>query len=405
MKLWESMRVALRSIKANTLRAILTMLGIIIGVSAVIVMVAIGEGASTSVASQINSLGSNLLIVSPGQARQGGVSLGAGSLNTLTLEDAQAISTRESIARVAPSLSRQAQIVWGNQNYSTSVEGTNDAYPEVRNINITQGRFFNRFEVEGQANVAVVGPQVVSNLFGSRISNPVGQTIQINQLPFTIIGILPSQGSSGPNNNDDKIMIPVTTAMNRLFGQTRVRTIYVSAKSAAVMNQAQFEIQQTLRSQHRLSPRDQDDFQISSQAQILSTAQGVTDVMTTLLTGIAAISLVVGGIGIMNIMLVSVTERTREIGIRKALGATRGAILQQFLIESVVLSLLGGIIGIFLGIGGTKLISQLSSITTTISLTPILYAFLSSMFVGIVFGVYPARKAARLKPIDALRYE
>lgn len=405
MNFLESVRVSFRSIQSNTLRAILTMLGIIIGVSAVIVMVAIGEGASANVASQINGLGSNLLIVSPGQARQGGINLGAGSLNTLTLEDVQAVSVQESIARVAPSVSKQAQIVWRNQNYSTTVEGTNEAYPEVRNAAVAQGRFFNRFEVQGQANVAVIGTQVVSNLFGERSTNPVGQTIQINQMPFTVIGILSSQGSSGMINNDDKIMIPITTAMNRLFEQTKVRTIYVSAKSPDVMDKAQIEIRQALRSQHHLSPRDNDDFQISSQSQILSTAQGVTSVMTALLTGIAAISLVVGGIGIMNIMLVSVTERTREIGIRKALGATRRAILQQFLIESVTLSLLGGIIGILFGVGGAMLISRVTSLNTTINLTPILYAFLSSMFVGVVFGVYPAQKAARLKPIDALRYE
>jgi putative ABC transport system permease protein len=405
MSFLECVRVSLRSIRTNKLRSFLTMLGIIIGVSAVIAMVAIGEGASANVASQINGLGSNLLIVSPGQAKQGGINLGAGSLNTLTLEDAEAISKQDSIAGVAPDLSKQAQVVYRNQNYSTTIEGTSEAYPDVRNTKITFGRFFNRFEVQGQANVAVIGTQVVSNLFGGDNANPIGKTIQINQVPFTVIGILPSQGSSGMTNNDDRIIIPITTAMNRLFDQTKVRTIYVSAKSADVMDQAQFDIEQTLRGQHHLSPRDPDDFQISSQSQILSTAQGVTSVMTTLLSGIAAISLVVGGIGIMNIMLVSVTERTREIGIRKAIGATRGDILKQFLIESITLSLLGGAIGILLGVGVALLLNKFTSFTTTISLTPILYAFLSSMFVGVVFGVYPARKAAQLKPIDALRYE
>jgi putative ABC transport system permease protein len=405
MNFFECLRISMRSIRANKLRSFLTMLGIIIGVSAVIAMVAIGEGATANVSNQINGLGSNLLIVTPGQAQQGGVKLGAGSLDTLTLDDVGAISKQSSIANVAPDFSKQSTVVWRSESYATSIEGTSEAFPDVRNVSVQQGRFFNRFEVQGQSNVAVIGEQVVSNLFGDASSNPIGQTIEINQMPFTVIGILQSQGSSGMTNNDDKIIVPITTAMNRLFDQSKIRTIFVSAKSSDLMDQAQMDIEQALRGQHHLSPRDDDDFQISSQSQILSTAQGVTGVMTTLLSGIAAISLVVGGIGIMNIMLVSVTERTREIGIRKAIGATRGAILQQFLIESVTLSLLGGIIGILLGIGAASLVSHFTSLTTMISLKPILYAFLSSMFVGVVFGVYPARKAAQLKPIDALRYE
>lgn len=405
MNFFECLRISMRSIRANKLRSFLTMLGIIIGVSAVIAMVAIGEGATANVSNQINGLGSNLLIITPGQAQQGGVKLGAGSLDTLTMDDVATITKLNSVANATPDFSKQAPVVWGNQSYTTSIEGTSDAFPQVRNVNVQQGRFFNRFEVQGQSNVAVIGQQVVSNLFGDVNANPIGQTIEINQVPFTVIGVLESQGSSGMTNNDDKIIVPITTAMNRLFDQTRIRTIFVSAKSSDLMNQAQMDIEQALRGQHRLNPKDDDDFQISSQSQILSTAQGVTSVMTTLLSGIAAISLIVGGIGIMNIMLVSVTERTREIGIRKAIGATRGAILQQFLIESVTLSLLGGLIGILLGIGAASLVSHFTSLTTTISLKPILYAFISSMFVGVVFGVYPARKAAQLKPIDALRYE
>ncbi|HJV44465.1 MAG TPA: ABC transporter permease [Bacillota bacterium] len=404
MSFLESIRVSLRSIKANKLRSFLTMLGIIIGVSAVIAMVAIGEGASSNVASQINGLGSNLLIVSPGQARQGNVSLGAASLNTLTLTDATAISKKDSIAGVAPYVTKQGQVVWKDQSYTTTVEGSTQDYPQVRNLTVQMGRFFNRFEVQGQANVAVVGPEIVSNLFGSN-TNPIGQMVQINQMPFTIVGVLTSQGSSGMTNNDDRVVIPITTAMNRLFNQTKIRTVYVSAKSADLMDQAQFDIEQAIRAEHHLTPKTPDDFQISSQTQILSTAQGVTSVMTNLLSGIAAISLIVGGIGIMNIMLVSVTERTREIGIRKAIGATRGDILRQFLIESVTLSLFGGILGILLGVGGAELVGKLANMAVSISLKPVLYAFFSSMLVGVVFGVYPARKAAQLKPIDALRFE
>lgn len=403
MNFWEAMRVSLRSVTANKLRSFLTMLGIMIGVSAVITMVAIGEGAKASVANQINGLGSNLLIVSAGQAKQGGISLGAGSLS-LRLEDAKALQQKDSIAGVTPTVSTRAQLVYQSDNYLSSLEGTTEAFPEVRNASLQEGRFFTSFEVSEQANVVVIGPEVVTNLFASSNESPIGKTIEINRISFTVIGVLKSQGSSGMTNNDDKVIIPITTAMERL-GQNSLRTIYVSATSSDEMLQAQFDIQQTLRAQHKLMPRQENDFTISSQSDILETAQSVTSVMTTLLSGIAAISLVVGGIGIMNIMLVSVTERTREIGIRKAIGATKGAILQQFLIESVTLSLLGGMIGILLGVGAAWIVNKLGGVDIAITMTPMLYAFLSSLFVGVVFGVYPAKKAAEMKPIDALRYE
>lgn len=403
MSFLESLRVSFRSIKANGLRSVLTMLGIIIGVAAVIAMVAIGEGTSASVASQINGLGSNLLIVSPGQATQGRISLGAGSLNTLTLADAEAIAQKESVSGVAPSVNGRAQLVWGSSNYSTSLEGTTESFPEVRNVQVAQGRFFSNFEVKKQFNVAVVGTEIVTNLFGG--SNPIGETIQINRIPFTVIGVLKSQGSSGMTNNDDRVLIPVTTAMSRLTGGKYVNSIYVSAASAEQMAQAQADTAETLRAQHNLRPSESDDFRITSQSDILSTAQAVSGSMTALLSGIAAISLIVGGIGVMNIMLVSVTERTREIGIRKAIGAKKRDILRQFLIEAVTLSLLGGVIGILLGIGAALAVSKLGGMATAITISPVLYAFLTSTAVGVIFGVYPARKAAQLKPIDALRYE
>ncbi|MET3292168.1 UNVERIFIED_CONTAM: putative ABC transport system permease protein [Brevibacillus sp. OAP136] len=405
MNFAESIRVSLRSIRTNKLRAFLTMLGIIIGVSAVIAMVSIGEGAQANVASQINGLGSNLLIVTAGQAKQGGVSLGAGSMNTLKLADVEALEKNESIAGVAPSVNGRGQLVWKSKNYSTSLEGTNESFPQVRNAEVQQGRFFNHFEVKGLANVAVIGSEIITNLFGDSSINPIGQTIQINKIPFEIIGVLKSQGSSGMTNNDDKVIIPITTAMSRVTGGRNISTLYVSASSSDMMQKAQYDIQNTLRVAHNLRPRQEDDFQIRSQTDILTTAQGVSSIMTALLSGIAAISLVVGGIGIMNIMLVSVTERTREIGIRKAIGAKRSDILRQFLIESVTLSLLGGIVGILVGIGAAYLVGKLASMTIAISFAPVLYAFMSSMIVGVVFGVYPARKAAQLKPIDALRYE
>lgn len=403
MSFLESLRVSFRSIKANGLRSVLTMLGIIIGVAAVIAMVAIGEGTSASVASQINGLGSNLLIVSPGQATQGRISLGAGSLNTLTLADAEAIAQKESVSGVAPSVNGRAQLVWGSSNYSTSLEGTTESFPEVRNVQVAQGRFFSNFEVKKQFNVAVVGTEIVTNLFGG--SNPIGETIQINRIPFTVIGVLKSQGSSGMTNNDDRVLIPVTTAMSRLTGGQYVNSIYVSAASAEQMAQAQADTAEALRALHNLRPSESDDFRITSQSDILSTAQAVSGSMTALLSGIAAISLIVGGIGVMNIMLVSVTERTREIGIRKAIGAKKRDILRQFLIEAVTLSLLGGVIGILLGIGAAMAVSKLGGMATAITLSPVLYAFLTSTAVGVIFGVYPARKAAQLKPIDALRYE
>ncbi|WP_232699481.1 ABC transporter permease [Brevibacillus daliensis] len=403
MNFLEAMRVSLRSVTANKLRSFLTMLGIIIGVSAVITMVAIGEGAKASVANQINGLGSNLLIVNSGQAKQGGNSLGAGS-PLFTFEDTKALQQKDSIAGVTPTVSTRAQLVYQNDNYTSNLEGTTESFPEVRNASIQEGRFFTNFEVNELANVVVIGPEVVTNLFASSNESPVGKTIEINRIPFTVIGVLKSQGSSGMTNNDDRLIVPITTAMERL-GQSSLRTIYVSAISPDEMLQAQFDIQQTLRAQHKLMPSQENDFTISSQSDILETAQNVTSVMTTLLSGIAAISLVVGGIGIMNIMLVSVTERTREIGIRKAIGAARGAILQQFLIESITLSLLGGLIGILLGVGAAWLVNKLGGVDIAITMTPMLYAFLSSLIVGVAFGVYPAKKAAEMKPIDALRYE
>ncbi|MTV49052.1 FtsX-like permease family protein [Heliobacillus mobilis] len=405
MNYLESLRLSLRSVKVNKMRSFLTALGIIIGVAAVITLVAIGQGASNSISDQIQGLGSNLLIVSPGQATQGGVKLGAGSLNTLTLDDVNAISKLNTVSAVSPDVRKTAQVVYRNENSSTSIEGTNADYPKVRSTDLQSGRFFSKFEVQGQANVAVVGTDVVANLFGDPNAQVIGKKIEVNQMPFTIIGILASQGSVGGMSSDDRIIIPVTTAMNRLFNMNKVSTIFVSAKSSDLMDQAQADITLAIRIQHNLPLKEDNDFQITSQAQILNTAQGVTSMMTALLAGIAAISLVVGGIGIMNIMLVSVTERTREIGIRKAIGATRGIILRQFLIESVVLSLAGGIIGILIGLGGSELISRLTPLTAKVSLSPVLFAFLFSMFVGIVFGVYPARKAASLNPIDALRYE
>lgn len=403
MSFLEIIRVSIRSIQSNKLRSFLTMLGIIIGVAAVIAMVAIGKGSSSSVTSSISGLGSNLLIISPGQSSSGGINMGFGSSNTLKLKDVDAIAAEDSVAGAVPSASSNFQIVAGSENYNTSVEGTGMSFLEVRSTSVQSGRFFNNYEYNNHENVAVIGSEVVTNLFPSN-PNPIGERIEINQVPFTVIGVLKSQGSSGMTNNDDRIIVPVTTAQARL-GITTVRTIYASAISAEAMTQAQNEIASALRTSHGLMSNEEDDFQITNQSQILETAESVSSVMTTLLSGIAAISLVVGGIGIMNIMLVSVTERTREIGIRKAIGAKRGDIMRQFLIEAVILSLMGGVAGVLFGLGTAKLLEKAANLSIELTLEPTLYSFLSSMAVGIIFGVYPARKAAQLKPIDALRYE
>lgn len=403
MSFLEIIRVSIRSIQSNKLRSFLTMLGIIIGVAAVIAMVAIGKGSSSSVTSSISGLGSNLLIISPGQSSSGGINMGFGSSNTLKLKDVDAIAAEDSVAGAVPSASSNFQVVAGSANYNTSVEGTGMSFLEVRSTSVQSGRFFNNYEYNYHENVAVIGSEVVTNLFPSN-PDPIGERIEINQVPFTVIGVLKSQGSSGMTNNDDRIIVPVTTAQARL-GMTTIRTIYASAVSAETMTQAQNDITSALRTSHGLRSSEEDDFQITNQSQILETAESVSSVMTTLLSGIAAISLVVGGIGIMNIMLVSVTERTREIGIRKAIGAKRGDIMRQFLIEAVILSLMGGIAGVLFGLGTAKLLEKVANLTIELTLEPTLYSFLSSMAVGIIFGVYPARKAAQLKPIDALRYE
>jgi len=403
MSFLEIIRVSIRSIQSNKLRSFLTMLGIIIGVAAVIAMVAIGKGSSSSVTSSISGLGSNLLIISPGQSSSGGINMGFGSSNTLKLKDVDAIAEEDNVAGAVPSASSNFQIVAGSENYNTSVEGTGMSFLEVRSTSVQSGRFFNNYEYNNHENVAVIGSEVVTNLFPSN-PNPIGERIEINQVPFTVIGVLKSQGSSGMTNNDDRIIVPVTTAQARL-GITTIRTIYASAVSAEAMTQAQNEITTALRTSHGLISSEENDFQITNQSQILETAESVSSVMTTLLSGIAAISLVVGGIGIMNIMLVSVTERTREIGIRKAIGAKRGDIMRQFLIEAVILSLMGGVAGVLFGLGTAKLLEKVANLSIELTLEPTLYSFLSSMAVGIIFGVYPARKAAQLKPIDALRYE
>lgn len=393
MNLLESIRIALRALWVNKVRSGLTMLGIIIGVGAVIAMVGIGNGASKQITDQIQGLGSNLLTIYPGQ------------FNNLTMKDVSILEQGQYVEAVAPVANSNAQVVFGSGNASTSIYGTTQSYLDVRNTELDRGRFFTEQEITDYKRVAVVGPTVVENLFGFVDTSIIGKSIKINNVPFQVIGITESQGSSGFMNNDDMIILPITTVQLRLTGDKSVRQVLVKAVSEETMDLAQMEVSSLLRNSHKLTAAQEDDFAISNQAEILETMEGVTRTLTMLLGGIAAISLLVGGIGIMNIMLVSVTERTREIGIRKAIGAREVDILWQFLIEAVILSVMGGAIGILIGGGGSIIILSLIGMPAAISLSSVIIAVTFSALIGIVFGVFPAKKASSLNPIDALRYE
>lgn len=405
MNFFESIRVSLRALRANKLRSSLTMLGMIIGVAAVIAMVGIGNGATASITSQIQGLGSNLLTISSGQSNTGGVKGGAGTSNTLSMTDVSKIQITTAVKAVAPIASSSGQVVFGSGNTSTSINGTTADYSVIKNVTIASGRFITQEDVDSNARVAVLGPTVVTNLMGDANASVIGKIIKINNVPFQVIGVTTATGSTGFQSSDDMITAPISTVQARLIGKKTVRSILVSASSAEQMQTAQDEITAALHKAHKIPAGKTDDFTVQNQADMLATMTGVTQTLTMLLGGIAGISLLVGGIGIMNIMLVSVTERTREIGIRKAIGAKGMDILLQFLIEAVVLSVLGGGIGIALGYGGSSLAGKALKMSTSISPTSVLVAFFFSAAIGIVFGVFPARKAAAMDPIDALRYE
>jgi putative ABC transport system permease protein len=405
MNLLNVFRVASRSLGRNKMRSFLTILGIIIGVAAVIAMMAIGEGAQHNIQQSIASLGTNVLIVFPGSTSSGGVRMGAGTAATLTLEDADAIAKQcPAILAVTPIVRAGAQVVAGEQNWSTAVWGATPTYFTIRDWPLSSGLYFTDQDNRSQAKVCVIGQTVAQNLFGD--ANPVGSVIRIRKLPFKVIGVLAPKGQSANGQDlDDIIVAPFLTVQRKILGTTNIGTILASARSSALINEAQNEITELLRVRHRIPSWGDNDFTVRTQTEIANAAESTSRIMTILLASIASVSLIVGGIGIMNIMLVSVTERTREIGIRMAVGARSRDVLYQFLIEATVLSVFGGIIGIILGMITSEVVSQLAGWPVLVSPFSVLLAFLFSMAVGIFFGFYPARKAALLNPIEALRYE
>jgi len=406
----QSARVALRALRVNKLRSALTMLGIIIGVGAVIAMVGVGAGAQARVAEQIQSLGSNLIIVLSGSTSAGGIRLGQGSQLTITEEDATAIAREvPSVQASAPSMRGNAQVVYGNLNWATGIQGVTPAYAEAREWGVVAGRFIISEDVEGATKVALLGQTTAQNLFGE--SDPLGLIIRIKKVPFTVVGVLDRKGqNSWGQDQDDIVLIPLTTAKKKVLGVSQANARSVGAISVKIrpgenMAEAEDQMRGLLRQRHRLQPYQDDDFTLRNLSEILQTQEESSKVMTYLLAAIASVSLLVGGIGIMNIMLVSVTERTREIGLRMAVGARGRDILMQFLVEAVTLSLIGGIIGVALGVAGSQAISQFAEWRTQLPIEAIFMAFGFAAAIGIFFGFYPARKAARLDPIEALRYE
>jgi putative ABC transport system permease protein len=410
-KIAASMKIALRALKVNRMRSALTMLGIIIGVAAVIAMVAVGSGATARIEDQIQSIGSNLIIVLPGSVSTNGVRLGSGATATLTEDDAKAIAAEcPSVAVVAPTVRGSVQVVYGSNNWATSVQGVTPDYMTIRDYTMLYGNFFTDQDVEAAAKTAVLGETVVQNLFGAS-TDPTGQVVIIKNVPFTVAGVLTPKGQSPTGQDqDDVILLPISTAKQKVIGANKanakaVSSLMVQAIGPQAMDQAQNEMDGLLRERHHIQNGQDDDFQIRNLTEVFAAQETSARVMSILLGAIASVSLIVGGIGIMNIMLVSVTERTREIGLRQAVGAKTRDILSQFLVEAVTLSLLGGIVGIVLGLTASLLISHFAGWSTLVSPMSILLAFVFSALVGVFFGYYPARKAAYLDPIDALRYE
>jgi len=410
MKVLAAVRIALRALRVNRLRSALTMLGIVIGVAAVIAMVAVGSGATQRIQEQIQAIGSNLILVIPGSLTSNGVRLGSGATVTLSEDDAKAIAAEcPAVAAVAPGVRGGAQVTFGNSNWATSIVGTTPDYLTIRQQSVALGSSFTSDDENSAAKVALLGQTVAQNLFGE--ADPTGQTIRIKNVPFTVDGVLSPKGQSPTGQDqDDLVLVPLSTAKRNVVGASQanagsIGSIMVQAVNAGAMDEAQRELEALLRQRHRLQPGQDDDFTVRNLSEVFAAQESSARVMSILLGAIASVSLIVGGIGIMNIMLVSVTERTREIGLRLAIGAKARDILSQFLVEAVTLSILGGITGILFGVATSMLISHFAGWSTLVSPTAIVLAFVFSGLVGIFFGYYPARKAALLDPIDALRYE
>jgi putative ABC transport system permease protein len=408
MNFFQTLKIALRALRTNKMRSFLTMLGIIIGIAAVIAMMAVGSGASYVISQQIASIGSNIILVLPGSTTSGGLRTGSGSTQTLTSDDVRAIMAEcPSVELAAPTVRTTAQVVFGNLNWSTVVMGTTPELFEIREWLPVSGRSIGQQDVDGAAKVCLLGQTVAENLFGS--TDPVGNMVRIKKVPFTVIGVLDRKGQSPQGQDqDDAIFVPLRTAQRNLVRSQFTNTVgavLVKARSEDLLGKAEEEIKGLLDQRHRITNNKEPDYTTRNLSEILAVAEQSAKAMSLLLGAVASISLIVGGIGIMNIMLVSVTERTREIGIRMAIGARRRDILLQFMTEAVLLTMIGGLVGIALGAGGATIVSRILSWPTLISIQSIIIAFVFSAIVGIFFGFYPARKAASLNPIDALRYE
>ena len=399
-------KIALRALSNNKLRAFLTMLGIIIGVASVITMLAIGQGSKKSIQAQISEMGSNIIMIHPGGERRGGVRMDPTEMQTLKLTDYEALRDETNfLAAVSPNVSSSGQLIAGNNNYPSSINGVGTEYLEIRQLSVEQGEMFTEADIQVSAKVCVIGQTIVDNLFPDG-QDPIGKVIRFNQVPFRVVGILKSKGyNSMGMDQDDIVLAPYTTVMKRLLAQTYLEGIFASALSEDMTDYATDEITTILRRNHKLQPSDDDDFTIRSQQELSSMLNSTTDLMTTLLACIAGISLVVGGIGIMNIMYVSVTERTREIGLRMSIGAKGRDILAQFLIESILISVTGGLIGIVLGIGAAIVVNLAAAFPIYIQPWSVILSFAVCTLTGIFFGWYPAQKAAMLDPIEAIRYE
>ena len=406
MNLKNLLKIAARALVRNKLRAFLTMLGIIIGVASVIAMLAIGEGAKRNIQNEMSSMGTNLIMIMPNMQQRGGVSLGASSSMVLKMTDVDALRNEATaLSEVSPQVSANGQVIYGNQNTQTSVYGVTEEYLSIRKLTIENGRIFNSNEVRGMSKVCILGQTVVENLFGEG-SDPVGLSIRIKNLPFLIIGVLEDKGESGMGQDqDDLILAPYTTVQRRLAAIDYINGIYASAVTEDKSAQAIEEVTEILRRTHKLKESEEDDFRVMSQSELMETVSSITDILTYLLGAIAGISLLVGGIGIMNIMFVSVTERTREIGLRMSIGGRGQDILRQFLVESIILSILGGALGVIFGYLIAKGAGSLMDSPTVITSQSVILAFAVCFAIGVFFGWYPARKAASLNPIDALRYE